>query len=107
MILWWWRGNEKERKMGALMQSGLHVAIFLVVLVQWECTRLYSHSLRLSFSFQSELRVRHRDETKNVTRLTMENVRFLQTWLHLYRSHASFCTLMRHFAFSIFCIFKM
>jgi hypothetical protein len=28
----------------------------------------------LTFCFQADLRVRHRDETKNVTRLTMENV---------------------------------
>jgi hypothetical protein len=42
--------------------------------------RLYSlalTSLLFAATFQSELRVRHREETKNVTRLTMENVSFL------------------------------
>lgn len=35
---------------------------------------LVAHTNAVRFLTQSELRVRHRDETKNVTRLTMENV---------------------------------
>jgi hypothetical protein len=40
-------------------------------------TSLALTSLLFAATFQSELRVRHREETKNVTRLTMENVSFL------------------------------
>jgi hypothetical protein len=38
---------------------------------------LLTRILPLSLPLQSELRVRHREETKNVTRLTMENVSVL------------------------------
>ena len=73
---------KKERKMGALQERSSRCDFF-------SCTGtmgmkkgfILTRSVSLS-SFQSELRVRHRDETKNVTRLTMENVRFYR---HDYR----------------------
>lgn len=38
---------------------------------------VHSHFILIAFHFsQAELRVRHRDECKNVTRLTMENVSY-------------------------------
>jgi hypothetical protein len=47
-------------------------SILLTRRVHWSAV-LFSASLL--FLLQSELRVRHREECKNVTRLTMENVR--------------------------------
>lgn len=55
--------------------AGEPYPVIAISLAQDAALRVHSPFLVCLFgSIQSELRVRHRDETKNVTRLTMENV---------------------------------